>query len=95
MSSRARPTRSGSVGVSDHLLVDHVGEVAFERPEGLHRRLALGQTTPVVGAARGVVAELDDGHDVEDAVDASVAGPRQPVAALVTQGPGKVVRCPG
>ena len=33
MSSRARPVGVGLFGVVDHLLVDHVGEVAFERAQ--------------------------------------------------------------
>ena len=48
--------------------------------------LAVGESAPVVGAAVGVVAELDDGHDVQDPVDAPVAGPGQPVALLVAGG---------
>ena len=48
--------------------------------------LALGESAAVVGAAGGVVAELDDGHDVQDPVDAPVAGPGQAVALLVAGG---------
>jgi hypothetical protein len=36
--------------------------------------------------ALGVVAELDDGHDVQDPVDAPVPGSGQPVASLVAGG---------
>jgi hypothetical protein len=61
-------------------------KVAFERAQGLHGRLAFGQATAVVGAAGGVVAELDDGHGVQDPVDAPVAGPGQPVTFLVAGG---------
>ena len=39
-----------------------------------------------VGAAWCVVAELDDSHDVQDAVGAPVPGPGQAVALLVTGG---------
>jgi hypothetical protein len=70
----------------DHLLVDHVGEVAFERAEGFHRGPAFGETASVVDPAGGVMAQLDDGHDVQDAVDASVAEPGQAVALLVAGG---------
>ena len=55
--------------------VDHVGQAAFQRSDGFHRCLAFGEAAAVVGAARGVVAELDDGHDVQDPVDAPVPGP--------------------
>jgi hypothetical protein len=37
-----------------------------------------------VGAAFGGVAELDDGHDVQDTVDSSVAGAGESMALLVT-----------
>jgi hypothetical protein len=40
----------------------------------------------VVGAAFGVVAQLDDGHDVQDPVDAPVAGPAEVVTPLVARG---------
>jgi hypothetical protein len=86
MSSRARVSWGGASGVVDHMSVDHIGQSPFEGPHGLHRRLALGQAAAVIRAARGVVAELDDGHDVQDPVDAPVAGPRQAVALLVTGG---------
>ena len=44
--------------------------------------LAGGDLAPVVGAAFGVVAELDDGHDVQHPVDPPVPGPGQPMALL-------------
>src|SRR5439155_9585559 len=53
---------------------------------GFHRALARGEFAAVVGAALGVVAQLDDGHDVQDPVDAPVPGPRQPVTPLVAGG---------
>src|SRR6185503_5435428 len=59
---------------------------AFEAAHRLHRGLAGGDLAPDVGAAVGVVAELDDGHDVQDAVDAPVPGPGQAVALLVAGG---------
>ena len=71
MSSRARPR---SFGVVDHLSVDHIGESAFEGAYGFHWCLTGGEFASVVGAAFGVVAELDDGHDVQDAVDPPVPG---------------------
>jgi hypothetical protein len=67
-------------------LVEHVGKVPFECPQRLHRRPAFGETTPVVGATGCVVAQLYDGHDVQDPVDAPVARPGQPVAFLVAGG---------
>jgi len=35
-----------------------------EATHGFHRALARGELAAVVGAALGVVAQLDDGHDV-------------------------------
>ena len=50
-------------GVGAQLSVDHVGEPPAQAAHGLHRRLALGELAPVVGPARGVVADLRDaGH---------------------------------
>jgi hypothetical protein len=60
--------------------------VAFERAERFHRRLAFREAAPVVGAARGVTAELDDRHDVQHPVDTPVPDPGEPVAALITGG---------
>jgi hypothetical protein len=61
--SQARRAGSGSFGVLfgvvEHPLVDHVGEVAFQRAQRLHGGLAFGQATAVVGAAGGLVTELD------------------------------------
>lgn len=83
MSSRTRPH---SDGVVDHLPVDHVGQAAFEAAHGFHRGLAGGEFAPVVAAAFGVMAELDDGHDVQHPVDAPVPGPGQAVTFLVAGG---------
>jgi hypothetical protein len=84
----------------EHPLVDDVGQVAFEGAQRFHRGLALGEASPVVGAAWCVTAKLDDGHDVQDPIDAAVAGAGEPVAALVAGGrlerggavPGREVR---
>jgi len=72
VSSRAR---LDVLGVVDHLPVDDVGQPSFERTHGFHGGLAGGEFASVVGAAFGVVAQLDDGHDVQGAVDAPVPGP--------------------
>jgi hypothetical protein len=71
VSSRARrkPFRVG-----EHLPVDDVGQSPFEAAHGFHRSLAGGQFSPLVGAAFGVTAKLNHSHDVQDAVDAPVAG---------------------
>jgi hypothetical protein len=73
-------------GVGDELFVDGVGQASFQAAEGFSGCLALGEFASVVGAAFGVVAELDDGHDVEDSVDASVAGSGEAVASMVAAG---------
>jgi len=56
----------GEVEVVEDGQLDHIGQAPFERPHGLHRGLALGEAAPVVGAAGRVVAQLHDGHDVQD-----------------------------
>ncbi|WP_345488767.1 hypothetical protein [Actinoplanes octamycinicus] len=61
--------------VFDHLAVDGVGQASFQRSHGFHRGFAFGAFALVVGAAGGVEAELGDGHDVQDPVDAPVPGP--------------------
>jgi hypothetical protein len=60
--------------------------VVVQAAHCLHRALSPRELAPVVGAALGVVAELDDRHDVQDPVDAPVPGPGQPVALLITAG---------
>jgi hypothetical protein len=77
VSSRARLTC-----VDDELPVDHIGQSAFERPQGFHLRFAGRDPAPEVCPAFGVVADLDDRHDVQRPVDATVASPGQPMAFL-------------
>ena len=55
--------------VGGQLAVEDIGEPAFEAAQGFHRCLAGGEFASVVGASLGVVADLDDGHDVQDPVD--------------------------
>jgi len=49
-----------------------------------HRGLAGGELAPVVGPAFGVVAQLNDRHDVPNPVDPPVAGSGEPVAVLLS-----------
>jgi len=83
VSSRAR---FRGLGVFDHLAVDDVGQPPFDAAQRFHAGLAGGELAAVVGAAFGVVAELDDGHDVQHPLDAPVPGPREPVALLLAGG---------
>jgi hypothetical protein len=76
----------GCVGVGNQLSIDGVGDPSFETPQRFQGLLALGSLAPVVGPAVGVDAELGDGGDVDDVVDASVAGPGEPVPVLLTGG---------
>jgi len=100
VSSRARFTGCVRCGVVEYPLVDDVGQMPFEGAERFHRGFAFGEAAPVVGAAGGIPAQLDDGHDVQDPVDAPIPGAGEPVAALVTRGrlerggavPGREVR---
>jgi hypothetical protein len=72
----------GCGGVGDELPVDHIGQSSAQAAQGFQRRLAFGELAAVVGAPRGVVADLADRGDVEDVVQPSVAGAGEPVADL-------------
>ena len=82
MPSRARTF--GRLCVADELAEHDVGQSSLQTAQRFHRGLAGGELAPVVGAAFGVVADLDDGGDVQHVVHPPVPGPRQPVAVLVT-----------
>ena len=57
--------------IEDHLVVDDVGEPTLEGAHGFHGCLPGGNLAVVVGAAFAVaVAQLHDGHDVQDPGDA-------------------------
>src|SRR5262249_59223004 len=75
-----------SLLVVEHARVDDIGESAFEGAHRHHRGHAAGFASVVVGAAFGGVPQLHDGHDVQGAVDAPVAGAGEPVALLVAGG---------
>ncbi len=83
MSSRAR---CRSPGVAGHLPAGDVGQPPLQAPHRFLGGFAGGEFAPVAGAAFGVVAPRDDGHDVQDLVDPAVAGPGQAVPVLVTAG---------
>jgi hypothetical protein len=68
------------------LSVDHIGESPFQAAHGFHRNLARGELAPEVCAAFGVMAQLDDGHDMQHPIDAPVPGPGQAMALLVARG---------
>jgi hypothetical protein len=73
VSSRGRCLRAG---VEDHLVVGDVREPAFEGSHRFPGCLPGGDFSVVVGAAfAAAVAELDDGHDVQGAVDLPIACP--------------------
>src|SRR5690606_18474362 len=78
--------RLSIIGVGDQASVDDVGQAALEAAQGLEGCLPGGEFASVVGAAFGVVAQLDDRGDVDDVVHPSVAGAREPVADLFTGG---------
>jgi hypothetical protein len=62
--------------VENHLAVDDVGEPSFESAHCFHGCFPGGDFAVVVGAAFGGVAELGDGHDVQEPVDLAVARQR-------------------
>ena len=84
MSSRA--CRSVPRPVVEHRAVDDVGEASFEAAHGFVGGFAARLLAVVVGAAFGGVAELDDGHDVQDPVDLPVPASGEPVADVVAGG---------
>src|ERR1039458_1455163 len=59
---------------------------AAQAAHGFHRGLAVGKAPPVVAAARGVVAQLDDPGHVEHVVDPAVACAAEPVADVLAAG---------
>ena len=69
-------------GVGDEASVEDVGEPSFQGAECFHAGLAGCDFALEVGAALGVVAQLDDRGDVPDVVHSSVPGPRQAVPDL-------------
>jgi hypothetical protein len=54
------------LGVGHELPVDRVGDPALQAAQGFQWGLGLGELAAVVGAALGVVADLDDRGDVDD-----------------------------
>ena len=63
-------------------------KMTSERRRFRHRSAAIGvlpgrEFASVVGAARGVVTQLDDGRDVQHVVEPAVAGAGEPVADLL------------
>ncbi len=76
MSSRARWS---AVVVSEELSVDGVADASFEGPHRFFAAVALGLLASVVGASRGVVADLGDGDHVDGVVELAVAAWVEPV----------------
>jgi hypothetical protein len=73
-------------GVGGELPVDHIGEAPAQAAHRFHRGFPFGDAAAVVGAAGGVVAELDDASHVEHVVDAAVPGPGQAVVGVLAGG---------
>jgi hypothetical protein len=68
--------------VGQHAREDHVGQAPLEGAHGHHGRHPAGAALVVAGAALGLVPQLHDRHDVQDAVDAPVPGAGEPVPGL-------------
>lgn len=56
--------------------VHDVGQASFGRQHGFHGGPPCGFAPAEVGAAFRMASELDNGHDVDGAVDLSVPRPR-------------------
>jgi len=66
-------TRGGLSLVGDELLVDGVGDVSFQRSEGLFLRFAFGEFLVVVDPPWGVEADLGDGGHMDGMVQSPVS----------------------
>src|SRR3954451_11995351 len=82
MSSRCDP----SLLISGEMAVDGVAEPAFQRPSSLGRGLRLGEFPLVELPARALGADLADRDEVQGAVELTVAGSGEPVAAVFAAG---------
>src|SRR2546421_3721646 len=60
--------------VGDHAGIDDIGEPSFECAHGLHRSFPGCFFGIEEGAAFGGIAQLHDGHDVQDTVDSAIPG---------------------
>jgi hypothetical protein len=69
--------------VVSEVAVDDLGELALEAAQGFGGGLVLGLLACVVRAAGAGVHGLDAGGEVQGVVEGAVAGPGEPVAALV------------
>jgi hypothetical protein len=76
--------RGAEVGLE--LVVDDVGEVAFEAAHCFGGALAFGAAAGDVGAGAGVDAHLGQAHDVQGVVEAPVAAAVEAVAVARTRG---------
>ena len=85
----SRPLGSGLLILSE-VAVDRVAEPAFQRPSSLGRGLRLGDLALVELPARTVGADLADGDEVQGTVELTVAGPGEPVTALLEASIGAV-----
>jgi hypothetical protein len=75
-------------------VIDDVGEPAFEASHRFAGCLPGGNFAVVVGAAfAAAVAELDDGHDVQDAVDLPVPCAGEAVADLLARRTRRSAQC--
>ena len=72
------------VCVVAELSVDGVGEPPFEASHRFLVALAVGSLPQVIGSARGVLADLGEGHDVQAEVELTIACTREPMADNVS-----------
>ena len=68
------------------MVVDDVGQAAFEAAAGFAGCLAFGDLAEVVLAAGSGVPGLGDGDDADGGVELAVAAAREPVADMVAAG---------
>src|SRR3954449_10342559 len=79
-------SRCESLLISGDAVVDGVAEPTLERPPSLRRGLLLVEFALVEVPSGSAGAYLADRDQVQGAVELAVAGPGEPVTALVTAG---------
>lgn len=62
-----------------------IADASFQAAEPFSCALALTELAPVVGTARGVVADLGDGGDVDGVVEPAVPRPAQSMSVVVAR----------
>ena len=71
--------------IGDEMGMDDVGELPFQAPAGLLRRLGLGEFAPVIGLPGAGITDLADRDEVQGTVELPVTRAVQTSHVLVSQ----------